>query len=105
MDDTWCGDAGDMNDVRPFPFWLYKSNLDYAIGLFATASLEELKTGLSKPVFNRLDGYHPFDAGFEAYFKREGLDRMREQLLQMKRPVQRDSLNHFDLSRWAICLN
>jgi hypothetical protein len=69
LDDTWCRNAIDMAEGRPFPFWLYGNDVSYIFGLYENASYEMLDAAVLMPRGgNRLDGYKPLGEAFHRQF-------------------------------------
>ncbi len=95
LDDTWCRDARGMAEGRPFPFWLYGSDLGYIAGLYANASFEMLDLALyAERGGLRLDGYHPYDEAFIGHHY-DNVDVTRERMDRLIRPTGTDRSRPF----------
>jgi len=88
LDDTWCRNARDMAEGRPFPFWLYGNNLSYIAGLYANASFEMLDLSLyAQRSGLRPDGYHPYDEAFIGHHY-DDVDATRARMDRLTRPAR-----------------
>ena len=87
LDDSWCTRGADVDETHPFPFWLYKNNISYVMGLLANASTSMFAVGISEPGNNRIDGYHPYDETFRRNNAAD-TDRIRDRINRLSRPTQ-----------------
>jgi hypothetical protein len=87
LDDSWCTKGDDVDEIHPFPDWLWGNRLEYLAGLSTHLSWETIRAAHAKSGANRIDGYHPYDDAFREHGFND-IEVVKSRLDQAKRPVE-----------------